>query len=125
MLDQGIPDSSQTRWSDYRRRRNWARISMLALPIALFLIAVTPLQILEQLHSLRVVSPEVSFLIAIGLLAVVFSAPVLRWTEWRCPSCGNKFALPCHHAGTLSLFVIMWNLFFAHRCGACGLPVGS
>ena len=98
---------------------------MVAIPIVLFLIAVTPLRILAQLDSLRVVSPKIAFLIAIGFLAVGFSAPVLRWTEWRCPSCGNKFALPRRHAGTLSLFVIMWNLFFNHRCGACGLPVGN
>jgi hypothetical protein len=114
----------QSIWVDYYRRRNWARVSVLAFPIVLFLIIKMDPRLFVKLDSIRVIPPIVAFFIGIGLIAVIISAPILRWTEWKCPECRNKFALP-RQDGTAKLGGVFWNLFFDSRCGSCGLRARS
>jgi hypothetical protein len=64
-------------------------------------------------------------LAAIGLSAVLFSIPLLKWSEWGCPRCGWKFAQPKMYLGKLALPLVLLRLVFDSHCSACGLRCGA
>src|SRR5882724_10038390 len=83
---------SQQPWREYYALRNRARLSLLVIPICLYLLLVKPpAMLLDRLNNLPESLKLIVVLVSIGLATIVFAAPVLKWVEWRCPRCGEKF----------------------------------
>jgi hypothetical protein len=61
----------------------------------------------------------------LGLAAVLFLTPILRWIDWRCPRCGDKFALPKAHTGVAVVALMLRKLIADSRCSSCGLECGG
>src|SRR5271156_1914512 len=81
-------------WDEYYRRRNWARLDLIAVPLGLFLLLQTPEPILNWFNALPDPTMIILLFAVIGLMTICFAIPLLRWVEWRCPRCGGKFAEP-------------------------------
>ncbi|HEY7404352.1 MAG TPA: hypothetical protein VIB39_12575 [Candidatus Angelobacter sp.] len=59
----------------------------------------------------------------VGTVVTAIGIPLYWWTKWKCPQCGNKFALDS--TADWGLFIlagtILWKLLFnTSRCGFCG-----
>jgi hypothetical protein len=121
------PSDSEQNWQEYYARRNWARLSVLAIPIGIYLLLVLPpREWVRKLNDLPLGLQSTVILGTIGLMGIAFAAPVLKWTEWRCPRCGEKFVQPKVQIGIYYLlFLIPWGLVFRRRCATCKLPCGS
>jgi predicted RNA-binding Zn-ribbon protein involved in translation (DUF1610 family) len=117
-------DPSQV-WAEYYRLRNWARLSLVGFPVALYLVVQTPEPLLLRLNALPETSLIAVIFVFLGAGAVVFSIPLLRWIEWRCPRCGEKFAAPRANFGLFTLVFVLWGLAFGSRCGGCKLECGA
>jgi hypothetical protein len=119
----------QQMWRDYYARRNWARLTLLVLPIGLYVLFVQPpLLLLDKLNALPLAPQLILVFGIIGVTTIPFAVPILRWVEWRCPRCGEKFVQPKVQwlFGFLSLAVyIAWRLVFKWRCATCKLPCGA
>ena len=112
-------------WANYYALRNWARLTAVAVPIAVVLIIVAlPKSLMDRLIALPRQALLAVVLTSIGIAAVVFAVPVLRWARWKCPRCGESFALPTgmQPRKTDALFV---RLLFKSQCANCRLPCGA
>src|SRR5271154_3676977 len=118
---------SQRPWKEYYALRNRARLGLLTTTICLYLFVVKPPStLLDRLNNLPDALKLTVVLAGIGLVTIVVAAPVLKWAEWRCPRCGNKFAHPKTEFG--GLFVLLytaWRLVSGWRCATCGFSCGT
>ena len=112
----------QEPWAEYYRRRNWARFSLIAIPVALYALVQLSAPLSLKLSTLSFSAQIAIIFSAIGLATVAFAAPVLKWAEWPCPRCGWKFVQPKINLGKLSLIVVLWKLIFESRCPNCKMP---
>lgn len=122
-----LPNDSEQGWREYYTRRSWARLSVFLIPIGIYLLlALPPRKWIWKLNALPF-GLQVTFIFGtIGLMVFAFAAPILRWAEWRCPRCGEKFVQPKVQIGIYYLlFLIAWGLVFRKRCATCNLPCGS
>ena len=119
-------DSPQP-WREYYALRNRARLSLLAIPISLYLfLVVFPNTLVDKLNNLPDPLRLIVVFVGIGLATIVFAVPVLKWAEWRCPRCGEKFAQPKMQFGTIYLLLLIgWRLVLGWHCATCKLPCGS
>src|SRR5271154_671011 len=117
---------SQRPWKEYYALRNRARLGLLTTTICLYLFVVKPPStLLDRLNNLPDALKLTVVLAGIGLVTIVVAAPVLKWAEWRCPRCGNKFAHPKTEFGGSSFFFT--QLGGLYRDGAvrrADFPVG-
>jgi hypothetical protein len=117
-------------WTPYYRLRNRARASVLAVPVFLyFLLQLSPILSLK-LSMLEFPSQIAIIFLGLGIVTVVFAAPVLKWAEWRCPRCGQKFSQPRVQIAFgvwqfLLLGSLMTRLLWGRSCASCELPCGS
>jgi hypothetical protein len=118
-------DGTQQIWGEYYRLRNWARLSVIAIPVTLYIVLSTRVPLSLKLSTLSFPIQVTALFSAIGLATVAFAAPVLRWAEWPCPRCGWKFAQPKIYLGKLVLIFVLWRLVFDSRCSDCKLPCGA
>lgn len=114
-------------WREYYARRNRARVTLLAIPIVLYLLLThVPESWLDKLNDLPLPIRITVVFILIGLATVGFAAPVLKWAVWRCPRCGEKFVQPKTQFGAIPMLsLIAWQLVFGRRCARCKLPCGA
>jgi hypothetical protein len=120
-----VPEVPQMIWAEYYRLRNWARLSLVSLPAALFMSIRMPEPILLMLNALPLDSQLAIIFVIIGLGAVFFSMPVLKWADWRCPRCGEKFVQRKIYFGFLALTPLVWRLVFNSSCPTCKLRCGA
>ena len=117
-------EERQAIWADYCRRRNWARLGiLLVLAILYLLLKITP-YLSPRLQYINWVSVMAVILVPIGIVVGLYLS-IKRWTEWKCPQCGNRFALNQYFDrdfyGLLwPLFFIVWRSIYSSRCGYCG-----
>jgi hypothetical protein len=121
------PEEQRAGWADYCRRRNWARLGiLLVLAILFLLLKITP-YLPSRLLYVNWVSATTVILVPIGIVAGLYLS-LKRWTEWKCPWCGNKFALNRsfndggYHQLLGPLFFILWRSISSSECGYCGKP---
>jgi len=120
-----VAGSSEQSCREYYSVRNRARLSLLAIPICLYLLFVKPPEILlDRLNNLPDSLKLTVIFVGIGLATVLFAAPVLRWADWKCPRCGEKFVQPKIQFGTYYLlFIIVWRLVLGRQCATCGVDL--
>jgi hypothetical protein len=116
---------AQQIWAEYYRLRSWARLSLVAIPVTLYIVLLMRVPLSLKLSTLSFPIQVTVLFSAIGLAAVAFAAPVLKWAEWPCPRCGWKFAHPKIYLGKLGLVLVLWRLVFDSRCSGCKLPCGA
>jgi ribosomal protein L37E len=112
-------------WSEYYRLRNHARLSVLILPVALFALCNIPESLLLILNGFPPVAQLTIIFIIIGLGAILFSAPLLEWAEWKCPRCRHKFVQPRIYFGIFTLLLVLPKLVFDSSCAKCKLSCGA
>ena len=119
------PEERRAGWADYCRRRNWARLGILLVLATLFrLLKATP-YLPSRLLYVNWVSVMAVILVPIGILVGLYLS-LKRWTEWKCPQCGNKFALNRHfddgayHGILRPIFFILLRSISSSQCGYCG-----
>jgi len=112
-------------WSEYNRLRNWARLTLVALPAALYLLIQKHETLSLELSRLSSGLQIAIVFVIIGIGTVLFSIPMLRWADWRCPRCGEKFAQPKAYFGTLTIISLARRLIFDSSCTACKLRCGT
>jgi hypothetical protein len=105
-----LPSDPEQGWREYYARRTWARLSILSIPIGIYLLlALPPREWIWKLNALPFGLQLTAIFVTIGLMGIAFSAPILKWAEWRCPRCGEKFVQPKVQIGTYYvLFLILW-----------------
>jgi hypothetical protein len=117
----------QQDWAEYYRLRRSARLSVLALPIALYLLVEGPIAAWLT-RTLGALSPRFQSAIIFSIIClatVLVAMPVLKWVEWRCPRCREKFAQPAVDFGLFTLIPVCWRLVFDSHCARCNLQCGS
>ena len=116
-------EERQANWADYCRRRNWARLGiLLVLAILFLLLKITP-YLPPRLRYVNWVSVMAVILVPIGIVVGAYLS-LTGWTEWKCPQCGNKFALtPYANLAYMLANTIVWRLIVSPRCGFCRKPV--
>ena len=114
-------------WNEYYALRNRARLSLLAMAVCLYLLVVKPPNaLLDKLNSLPDPIKLTVVLVGIGVATIVLAVPLLRWAEWKCPGCGNKFVQPGFEFGILTVVTyIAWRLVSGWHCAICKLPCGA
>jgi hypothetical protein len=114
-------------WEDYYRLRNWARLTLLALAIGLYILVEFTTPLSSRLSGLSFPLQLTVIFTAIGLCTILISIPVLKWAEWPCPRCGWKFVQPKLHWGNpLLVFVlVLRRLVFDSSCAGCRLKCGD
>lgn len=112
-------------WAEYYRLRNLARLSLLSIPVGLYLLLSVPETLKSRLNDLRFPAQITLIFGVIGIMAIVFSVPVLKWVEWRCPRCGEKFVQAKGQFGYYALGRALWRLVFNSRCATCNLRSGA
>ena len=120
-------DSHQP-WREYYALRNWARLSLSAITVCLYLLLVKPPNtLLHRLNNLSEPLKLTVVFVGLGLATIAFAAPVLKWAEWKCPRCGNKFVQGKMEFGILFILpLIGWRLVLGMgRCAMCRLPCGA
>ena len=117
-------EERQAKWADYCRRRNWARLGILLMLAILFLLLKITPYLPPRLQYVNWVSVMAVLFVPIGIVVGVYLS-LKGWTEWKCPQCGNKFALtPYANLGPYMLAnTIVWRLIVSPRCGFCRKPV--
>jgi hypothetical protein len=122
-----VVGSSQQPWRKYYALRKWARLSLLALSICLYLLLVKPPEmLLDKLNNLPDSLKVTVVFVGIGIATILFAAPVLKWAEWRCPRCGEKFEQPKMQLGTYYLLLLIaWRLVLGRHCATCGADLGQ
>jgi hypothetical protein len=117
------PDAGRV-WSEYYHLRNWARLSLLALPFALYLLTRTPATLALKIEILPSGTRIIFVLVVIGVATVLFCAPILKWAEWDCPRCGQSFSL-AKYLSILTVVPLAFALVFNSWCVHCKLRCGS
>jgi hypothetical protein len=112
-------------WDEYYRRRNWARLDLIAAPLGLYLLLQTPKPILNWFNALPDPAMMTLLFAVIGLMTICFAIPLLRWVEWQCPRCGEKFAEPKFSVGILTIVLLVWPLVVDSACNHCELRCGQ
>jgi len=119
-------------WSEYYRLRNWARLSLVTLLAALYMLIRVAESLSFELSRLRFGLQIAIIFSIIGVGAVLFSVPMLRWADWRCPRCGEKFVQPKKYflwpsalLILLVLAILVWRLVFDPGCSNCKLRCGT
>jgi hypothetical protein len=119
-------------WSEYYRNRNWARLTLVALLAGLCLLIQKHETLSLELSRLSFGLQIAIVFLIIGIATVLFSIPMLRWAEWRCPRCGEKFAQPKSYSVWISAFsillvltILVWRLIFQSSCSNCQLRCGD
>lgn len=108
-------------WSEYERLRMRAIASLLLVVGALYASIHVPDAMLLKLGGLSLQAQIATVFVVIGIAAVLLSAPLLQWAEWRCPRCGHKFVQPSFYFGLLTLIWILAKLVLPANCARCGL----
>jgi hypothetical protein len=112
-------------WAEYYRLRKWARASAISFPPALFGLMLLSEPLLARMEGLPTHVTITIVMISIGAGTILFSAPLLKWIDWKCPRCGHKFAYPMAHFGIWTLLTVFWRLAFDSRCSTCRLECGA
>ena len=118
-------------WHEYYRARLFARIAVLAFPIAIVVFVLVAPKNLARIWNLSDSRMLLLLLAIIGALALPFALPILHWVRWPCPRCGHPFAQPRSPialVGPLTLIMLpisLWRLVFNGRCAQCGLRSGE
>jgi hypothetical protein len=121
------PEERRAIWTDYCRRRNWARAGIILVLAILFLLRKSIPYLPPWMLDINWASAMAVILVPIGIV-VSFYLFIKRWTEWKCPNCGNKFALgptfydQNYHGWFWPLLLIGWKSIFSSRCAYCGKP---
>jgi hypothetical protein len=117
------PEERRAGWTDYKRRRNWARLSILLVAAALYVLRKLFAPLLVKMVSLSWISYAAITLLFVGAVITVIGLPMSWWMAWKCPACGNKFALnsTADHGLFMLANTILWKLVVSTtRCGFCG-----
>ena len=97
------PPSADAGWEGYYRTRLWARLTVVALPLAILLLAATPITNFAWLADLSQTQTLLVIFALIGVATVLVSMPLLSWAGWRCPrpapvrTYSARRALPRNH----------------------------
>lgn len=106
-------------WREYYALRNRARLSVLA---AVFVLALVTGPLTIALID-RVNLPQwgsIALLFGVnGAAIVLFSLPMIKWSNWRCPRCGKAFAQPTAYRG--NVLAILVRFLSPSCCANCGL----
>jgi hypothetical protein len=112
-------------WGEYYRLRWYARLSLLAVPLILYLLVHAPVVLLRGIGGL---SPGAQIAVTfgtIGVATVLFCMPLLKWADWGCPRCGHPFAQPRYYYYYFSFIPMAWKLVARSHCAVCKLECGS
>jgi len=122
-----LQEDTQANWGKYYRLRRWARLSVLALPVALILLVQWPVAnwLAVTLSTLGHGVQEAVIFSIIGLATVAFAMPLWKWAQWRCPRCGEKFVQPKVQFGYFTLIPVCWRLVFDSHCVTRKLECGD
>jgi ribosomal protein L37E len=112
-------------WREYDRLRMRAISSLLLVAGALYTGIHAPEAMLLKLGSLSPQAQIATVFVVIGIAAVLLSAPLLQWAEWRCPRCGHKFVQPKFYLGAFTLIWILPKLVLPTSCAQCGFTRGE
>jgi hypothetical protein len=112
------------KWAEYYRLRKWARASAVSFPAVLFALVLVSEPVLAWMEGFSPHTVIAIVLIVVGIGTVLFSAPLWKWIDWKCPRCGHKFAYPMAHFGAWT-FLLLWRLAFDARCSTCRLECGA
>jgi len=112
-------------WTEYYRLRRWARASALSFPAALFGFLALSEPLFARMEGLPTHVTITIVLISIGAVAILLTAPLLKWIDWKCPRCGHRFAYPMADFGIWTLLTVFWRLAFDSRCSTCRLECGT
>jgi hypothetical protein len=120
---------TQPNWMEYYRLRRWARIGLLGFVLAAFCV---PIVVAVAAHNLPTAVELALFFVSMAATAIVCFRPLVRWFNWRCPRCGEKFAEPKASRAWLKgpqpvhlLIPLLWRLAVNSRCGSCKLACGE
>jgi hypothetical protein len=112
-------------WSEYYRRRRWARASAVSFPALLTAFALASESLLAELEGFPPAVVIGFGLLAFAALAALFAIPLLKWITWKCPRCHQKYAYPLAQFGIWTPLPILWRLAFDSRCSTCRLECGA
>ena len=118
-----LKGNSDSAWAEYYRLRNRARISVISLPVALILLVLDPASLMTRVRDfLSGLSPSFQIGVVFGLIGcatILIAAPLLKWSEWRCPRCAHRFALP-PPLGQFTIVPLLARLVVDWGCASCG-----
>lgn len=117
------PDPQRV-WSECYHLRNWARLSLLALPFALYLLKRIPAPLALKIEILPSDTRIIFVLAVIGVVTDLFCTPMLKWAEWDCPRCGRSFS-SAKYLSIVTVVPLAFALVFNSWCVHCKLRCGT